>query len=265
MAGMNQEEKEYMARFVLDARDERGVTVLLIEHHMDVITGICDRMMVLSYGEIIDTGMPREVMKNPRVIKAYLGGARMRDSLTSAKRGPWDFSRRHHACRACWRPTPRRWASASPCARRTAASGRRPAGRRWLETMLGCAAGLEILGFAPGDALLVLGDNRPHLYMGMLAAGVLGGYAMPVYPDATPDEIRHFTNEARSALRAGRGPGAGRQDARPARAAARAIEHIIYDDPRGLAAYPSPGLVSWDKLLALGAKRLRANRHCARR
>ena len=75
MAGMNQEEKEYMARFVLDARDERGVTVLLIEHHMDIITGICDRMLVLSYGEMIDTGIPREVVKNPRVIKAYLGGA----------------------------------------------------------------------------------------------------------------------------------------------------------------------------------------------
>ena len=57
MAGMNQEEKEYMARFVLDARDERGVTVLLIEHHMDIITGICDRMLVLSYGEVIDTGI----------------------------------------------------------------------------------------------------------------------------------------------------------------------------------------------------------------
>ncbi|MGZ5131443.1 MAG: ABC transporter ATP-binding protein [Caldimonas sp.] len=75
MAGMNQEEKEYMARFVLDARDEHGVTVLLIEHHMDIITGICDRMLVLSYGEMIDTGIPREVVKNPRVIKAYLGGA----------------------------------------------------------------------------------------------------------------------------------------------------------------------------------------------
>ena len=75
MAGMNQEEKEYMARFVLDARDERGVTVLLIEHHMDIITGICDRMLVLSYGEMIDTGVPREVVRNPRVIKAYLGGA----------------------------------------------------------------------------------------------------------------------------------------------------------------------------------------------
>ena len=79
MAGMNQEEKEYMARFVLDARDERGVTVLLIEHHMDIITGICDRMLVLSYGELIDTGVPREVIKNPRVIKAYLGGARHAD------------------------------------------------------------------------------------------------------------------------------------------------------------------------------------------
>jgi branched-chain amino acid transport system ATP-binding protein len=77
MAGMNQEEKEYMARFVLDARDERGVTVLLIEHHMDIITGICDRMLVLSYGEVIDTGVPKDVVKNPRVIEAYLGGARV--------------------------------------------------------------------------------------------------------------------------------------------------------------------------------------------
>jgi len=75
MAGMNQEEKEYMARFVLDARDERGVTVLLIEHHMDVITGICDRMLVLSYGEVVDQGVPGEVVRNPRVIEAYIGGA----------------------------------------------------------------------------------------------------------------------------------------------------------------------------------------------
>lgn len=75
MAGMNQEEKEYMARFILDARDEREATVLLIEHHLDVIVGISDRMMVLRSGECIDTGVPSEVMKNERVIQAYLGGA----------------------------------------------------------------------------------------------------------------------------------------------------------------------------------------------
>ncbi len=73
MAGMNQEEKEYMARFILDARAERGVSVLLIEHHMDVITGICDRMLALNYGEMIGTGIPREVIKDPRVIEAYIG------------------------------------------------------------------------------------------------------------------------------------------------------------------------------------------------
>ena len=73
MAGMNQEEKEYIARFVLDAREERNATVLLIEHHMDVVTSICDRVMVLSYGECIAQGEPRKAIAEPRVISAYLG------------------------------------------------------------------------------------------------------------------------------------------------------------------------------------------------
>ena len=64
-----------------------------------------------------------------------------------------------------------------------------------LDSVLGCAAGLQSLGLGQGEALLVLGDNRPHLYMGMLSAGALGCYAMPVYPDATPDEILHVVQD----------------------------------------------------------------------
>ena len=74
MAGMNQEEKEYMARFILDAREERGLTVLLIEHHMDVVSALCDRMTVLSYGEQIASGTPEEALSDPNVVAAYLGG-----------------------------------------------------------------------------------------------------------------------------------------------------------------------------------------------
>jgi branched-chain amino acid transport system ATP-binding protein len=73
MAGMNQEEKEYIARFILDAREARGVSILIIEHHMDVVTAICDRAIVLSYGEIIASGPPQQAIAHPSVVSAYLG------------------------------------------------------------------------------------------------------------------------------------------------------------------------------------------------
>jgi branched-chain amino acid transport system ATP-binding protein len=75
MAGMNQEEKEYMARFILDTRDARGTTIVLIEHHMDVVSSICDRVVVLSYGELIAEGEAKAVLADPRVVAAYLGKA----------------------------------------------------------------------------------------------------------------------------------------------------------------------------------------------
>jgi branched-chain amino acid transport system ATP-binding protein len=73
MGGCNREEKEDMARFILDVNEEWGVTVILIEHDMGVVMDISDRVAVLDMGQKIAEGGPDEVRANPRVIKAYLG------------------------------------------------------------------------------------------------------------------------------------------------------------------------------------------------
>ena len=73
MGGMNQEEKEDMARFVLDVHEEWRTTIILIEHDMGVVMDISDRVAVLDMGQKITEGTPVEVRADPRVIKAYLG------------------------------------------------------------------------------------------------------------------------------------------------------------------------------------------------
>lgn len=124
-----------------------------------------------------------------------------------------------------------------------------------LDATLACAAGIESLGFGADEALLVMGDNRPRLYMGMLAAGMLGGYAMPVYPDATPDEIRHFAQEAQ--VRFVLAEDQEQVDkVLDLREHGSVIENIVYDDPRGLANYPNPGLASWQAVQEIGRQRL---------
>lgn len=75
VAGMNREEKEDMARFILDIREAWGITVLMVEHDMGMVMDISDHIAVLNFGQVIAEGSPDEVQDNPEVIQAYLGNS----------------------------------------------------------------------------------------------------------------------------------------------------------------------------------------------
>jgi branched-chain amino acid transport system ATP-binding protein len=82
-SGLNVEETEDMAFWITDIKEELGVTVLMVEHDMSLVSRVSDRVFAMSQGQELASGTPREVQTNPAVIEAYLGTA---DDVTSLRR-----------------------------------------------------------------------------------------------------------------------------------------------------------------------------------
>lgn len=134
----------------------------------------------------------------------------------------------------------------------------------YLERVMALAAGLETLGIGPGDRVLVVGDNRPALYFGMLAAVTLRAVPSPAYPDTNPQEIQSQMEaesircalvedqEQVDKLLGIRAAGYGH------------LDHILFDDPRGLKDKEPRGALALEDLLARGRARLEREPNLAR-
>jgi long-chain acyl-CoA synthetase len=133
----------------------------------------------------------------------------------------------------------------------------------FFEQALAFAAAAQARGFHPGTGLLVIGDNRPRLYFGMLGALMLRGVPAPVFPDVAPQELQFYAEHSRARF-------ALAEDQEQVdkllqlREATGQPEIIIYDDARGLSNYQAPGLIAWDTLIKDGRERLSRSPELAR-
>jgi len=115
------------------------------------------------------------------------------------------------------------------------------------------ALGLGSLGFARGDRVAIVGDNRPQLYWAVMAVQALGGIPVPIYQDSIEKEMEYIIDHAEARF-------AVAEDQEQVdkllgvRARCPHLQHVVYDDPRGIRAYGEPGLVSLAELRELGRK-----------
>ena len=263
MAGMNFEEKEDMARYIVDLNEEYGMTVMMIEHDMGVVMDISHRVMVLDFGRKIAEGDPAAVLADPHVKRAYLGEEDevLVDPDDSAgnrgERGMMDYAGRVAQADTypkLLRLNAREHGFETALREKDFGLWRVFTWNDYQTRVHDFALGLVELGLGRGDVIGIIGDNRPDWVSAEIATHAIGAMSLGLYRDVLDEEAAYLLSYGEAKLVFAEDE---EQVDKLLTLAERVpnLKHIVYSDPRGMRKYDDPRLMEADKLAALGRDR----------
>ena len=266
MAGMNFEEKEDMARYIVDLNEEFGMTVMMIEHDMGVVMDISHRVMVLDFGRKIAEGDPAAVLADPHVKRAYLGEEDEvlvdPDDKPAARgeRGMMDYAGRVAQADTypkLLRLNAREHGGEIALREKDFGLWRVFTWNDYQTRVHDFALGMIELGLGRGDVIGIIGDNRPDWVSAEIATHAIGAMSLGLYRDVLDEEAAYLLSygEARLVF--------AEDEEQVDKLLALAdrvpnLKHIVYSDPRGMRKYDDPRLMEADKLASDGPRPRRA-------
>ena len=263
MAGMNFEEKEDMARYIVDLNEEFGMTVMMIEHDMGVVMDISHRVMVLDFGRKIAEGDPAAVLADPHVKRAYLGEEDEvlvdPDDAPAARgeRGMMDYAGRVAQADTypkLLRLNAREHGGEIALREKDFGLWRVFTWNDYQARVHDFALGMVELGLGRGDVIGIIGDNRPDWVSAEIATHAIGAMSLGLYRDVLDEEAAYLLSYGEAKLVFAEDE---EQVDKLLTLAERVpnLKHIVYSDPRGMRKYDDPRLMEADKLAAMGRDR----------
>ena len=255
-AGLNQEETEDMARYLLDIKEELHVTQILIEHELRFVLDLADNVAVLDFGKKIADGVPEYIRAHPAVVEAYIGGALSAETapveVVSLRAAPArDGDGAVDTLPAYLSMHARTRGDSVAIREKHLGIWREITWRQYGANVRAVAHMLWELGVRPGDHVSILSGNCPEWLYADLGAQSIGARGVGIYQTNPPPDVAYILNDSASVVLfcedqeqfdkafavAGETP---------------SVEHVIVFDPRGTREAGDERMITWQDFLARG-------------